>query len=80
MSRIGIPGNVDPSKGTTRYLPNFGWLHEGYSFLSLFYSLLPLNLMDYVCFYKVQIRKLFHEKINAMSCPLTFKPLKFNNK
>jgi glucokinase len=25
---LGIPGNVDPKKGTTRYLPNFGWLEE----------------------------------------------------
>jgi glucokinase len=23
---LGVPGNVDPSVGTTRYLPNFGWL------------------------------------------------------
>ena len=23
---IGVPGNVDPIAGTTRYLPNFGWL------------------------------------------------------
>lgn len=23
---IAIPGNVDPDKGCTRYLPNFGWL------------------------------------------------------
>lgn len=25
---IGVPGNVDPINGTTRYLPNFGWLNE----------------------------------------------------
>jgi glucokinase len=25
---IAVPGNVDPIKGTTRYLPNFGWLSE----------------------------------------------------
>ncbi len=25
---VGVPGNVDPIKGTTRYLPNFGWLDE----------------------------------------------------
>ena len=25
---LAIPGNVDPIKGTTRYLPNFGWLEE----------------------------------------------------
>lgn len=23
---IGIPGNVDPTTGSTRYLPNYGWL------------------------------------------------------
>lgn len=23
---IAVPGNVDPTKGCTRYLPNFGWL------------------------------------------------------
>jgi predicted NBD/HSP70 family sugar kinase len=23
---MGVPGNVDPVKGCTRYLPNFGWL------------------------------------------------------
>ena len=25
---MGVPGNVDPIKGSTRYLPNFGWLEE----------------------------------------------------
>jgi len=25
---IGIPGNVNPEAGKTRYLPNFGWMHE----------------------------------------------------
>ena len=25
---LAIPGNVDPHKGTTRYLPNFGWTEE----------------------------------------------------
>jgi len=25
---IAVPGNVDKDKGTTRYLPNFGWLQE----------------------------------------------------
>ena len=25
---IAVPGNVDPVKGCTRYLPNFGWLEE----------------------------------------------------
>lgn len=25
---IGIPGNVDPYLGITRYLPNFGWTNE----------------------------------------------------
>ena len=25
---IAVPGNVDPTRGTTRYLPNFGWLEE----------------------------------------------------
>ena len=23
---VAVPGNVDPAAGTTRYLPNFGWL------------------------------------------------------
>lgn len=25
---IGVPGNVNPASGTTRYLPNFGWHQE----------------------------------------------------
>lgn len=25
---LGVPGNVDPQTGTTRYLPNFGWLSQ----------------------------------------------------
>jgi glucokinase len=25
---IGVPGNVDPITGVTRYMPNFGWLEE----------------------------------------------------
>lgn len=25
---FAVPGNVDPSRGVTRYLPNFGWLEE----------------------------------------------------
>ena len=25
---LAIPGNVDPRKGTTRYLPNFGWTEQ----------------------------------------------------
>lgn len=25
---VAIPGNVDPIRGVTRYLPNFGWTHE----------------------------------------------------
>jgi len=32
---IGIPGNVDPINGNTRYLPNFGWLE-------------PVNIGDYL--------------------------------
>lgn len=25
---IGVPGNVDPTRGVTRYLANFGWTQE----------------------------------------------------